>query len=85
MMNEKQGNQTELEKIVINKQKTRIMETIKKIIVVLLMTAGIILLMGESEMTWERTLLMKLIGIGSLAGALQLTATWKLFRDFIDN
>ena len=37
------------------------METIKKIIVVLLMTAGIILLMGESEMTWERTLLMKLI------------------------
>ena len=85
MMNEKQGNQTELEKIVINKQKTRIMETIKKIIVVLLMAAGIILLMGESEMTWERTLLMKLIGIGSLAGALQLTATWKLFRDFIDN
>ena len=85
MMNEKQGNQTELEKIVINKQKTRIMETIKKIIVVLLMAAGIILLMGESEMTWERTLLMKLIGIGSLAGALQLTATWKLFRGFIDD
>jgi hypothetical protein len=85
MMNEKQGNQTELEKIVINKQKVRIMETIKKIIVVLLMAAGIILLMGESEMTWERTLLLKLIGIGSLAGALQLTATWKLFRDFIDN
>lgn len=85
MMNEKQGNQTELEKIVINKQKTRIMETIKKIIVVLLMAAGIILLMGESEMTWERTLLMKLIGIGALAGALQLTATWKLFRGFIDD
>ena len=59
------------------------METIKKIIVVLLMAAGIILLMGESEMTWERTLLMKLIGIGSLAGALQLTATWKLFMSFI--
>jgi hypothetical protein len=49
------------------------------------MAAGIILLMGESEMTWERTLLMKLIGIGSLAGALQLTATWKLFRGFIDD
>lgn len=62
-----------------------IMESIKKIIVVLLMVVGILLLIAESELTWERTLLMKLIGIGSLAGALQLTATWKLFRDITDD
>lgn len=62
-----------------------IMESIKKIIVVLLMAAGLILLAAESELTWERTLLMKLIGIGSLAGALQLTATWKLFRDITED
>lgn len=62
-----------------------IMESIKKIIVVLLMVVGILLLIAESELTWERTLLMKLIGIGSLAGALQLTATWKLFRDITED
>ena len=61
------------------------MESIKKIIVVLLMVVGILLLIAESELTWERTLLMKLIGIGSLAGALQLTATWKLFRDITED
>ncbi len=62
-----------------------IMESIKKIIVVLLMVVGILLLIAESELTWERTLLMKLIGIGSIAGALQLTATWKLFRDITED
>ena len=62
-----------------------IMESIKKIIVVLLMAVGIILLVAESELTWERTLLMKFIGIGSLAGALQLTATWKLFREITED
>lgn len=62
-----------------------IMESIKKIIVVLLMAAGLILLAAESELTWERTLLMKLIGIGSLAGALQLTATWNLFREITED
>lgn len=62
-----------------------IMESIKKIIVVLLMVVGILLLIAESELTLERTLLMKLIGIGSLAGALQLTATWKLFRDITED
>ena len=61
------------------------MESIKKIIVVLLMVVGILLLIAESELTWERTLLMKLIGIGSIAGALQLTATWKLFRDITED
>ena len=62
-----------------------IMESIKKIIVVLLMVVGILLLIAESGLTWERTLLMKLIGIGSIAGALQLTATWKLFRDITED
>ena len=60
-----------------------IMESIKKIIVVLLMAAGFVLLAAESEITWERTLLLKFIGFGSFFSGLQLAATWKLFRKII--
>lgn len=62
-----------------------IMESIKKIIVVLLMAVGIILLVAESELTWERTLVMKLVGFGSLFAGLQLAATWKLFREITED
>lgn len=61
------------------------METAKKAIVIILLAAGLILLAAESDVTWELTLLMKFIGIGSLAGALQLTATWKLFRSLTED
>ena len=61
------------------------METAKKAIVIILMAAGLMLLAAESELTWERTLLIKFIGIGSLAGSLQLTATWKLFRSLTED
>lgn len=56
------------------------MKTIKKTIVVLLILAGILMLFGECQ-TAGQTILIKVIGIGSLVGGLQLAATWRLFTE----
>lgn len=57
------------------------METIKKAIVCLLMAVGFIVILADSEESLMTMVITKLIGLFMFFAGIQLTITWKLFKN----
>lgn len=59
-------------------------EIIKKAIVLLLVTFGVLLILADSDADILAVITVKLVGIISLMSGVQLCAVWHLFTNYLN-